>query len=288
MEDDSEGPVQLSFTVNQNTATLAPIDAATETALSAARNPDAEVDMSENDVDTIVLTAATVEKLVEKLTDGASQTGLLSFKLKNLTAVLDETALKAIQAQNNGADTTLRFVGITEDGLNDAQKAALADAELLGGVNASAEADGSPIHSFEGGRVTLTVPVKNGEGENVSIFFLGDEGTLARHATTVEKGIVRGIGDGEFAPLSEITREQLAVMLYNYAQYKGYRTDKTATLARFKDADEVSDWAKAAMKWSVNEKLFTGTDQQMLEPKAGATRAQAAKVFTDFREDFEL
>ena len=103
-----------------------------------------------------------------------------------------------------------------------------------------------------------------------------------------EVGIVQGTGDGLYAPLSEITREQLAVVLYNYAGYKGYRTDKLVSLGRFDDAGTLSDWATTAMQWAVNEKLFIGKDLQTLDPKGSATRGQTAKVLTFFRESFEL
>ena len=103
-----------------------------------------------------------------------------------------------------------------------------------------------------------------------------------------ENGIVQGMGDGIFNPNQEITREQLTQMLYNYAQFKHYDTTRSATLSRFADADQVSDWAKDALSWAVGEKLVNGFDTGDVKPGDGATRAQTAKVLTFFQESFTL
>ena len=64
-------------------------------------------------------------------------------------------------------------------------------------------------------------------------------------------GIVDGYGDGKFGPEDSITREQMAVLLYNYAKFKGYDMTATTDLTAFSDDEKVSDWAEYAMKLSL-------------------------------------
>jgi len=94
-------------------------------------------------------------------------------------------------------------------------------------------------------------------------------------------GIVEGY-DGKFAPNDAITREQLAVILYRYAKYKGYDVVNTRTdLGSFTDADKVSDWALAPMQWAVGNGLINGTNDA-LNCGGTATRAQTAAILHRF------
>ena len=101
-------------------------------------------------------------------------------------------------------------------------------------------------------------------------------------------GVVNGMGNGIFAPNVEISREQLAVMMYNYAVYKGYSVTRSADTSRFTDSADVSSWAQIAMSWAIGEKLFAGLDTSSLAPGDGATRAQTAKVLAYFLESFVI
>lgn len=75
----------------------------------------------------------------------------------------------------------------------------------------------------------------------------------------------------------QITREQMATMLYRYAQLKGYDVSVRADLGSFTDEASVSDWAKDAMQWAVGVGLIQGSDN-CLTPAAPATRAQVATI----------
>ena len=90
-------------------------------------------------------------------------------------------------------------------------------------------------------------------------------------AWAAEKGIAQGDG-GYFSPNTDITREQLAAILH---RYKGL-PDSTGSLAAFTDAGQVSDWAVAALNWTVQTGLITGINDTTLSPKTNATRAQFA------------
>ena len=95
-------------------------------------------------------------------------------------------------------------------------------------------------------------------------------------------GIVTGYEDGTFAPNQAITREQLAVILYRYAQFMKEDTTATAALDQFSDAASVGGYAADAMSWAVAEGIVTGMTDGTLSPKTGASRAQVAVMLVRF------
>ncbi len=101
-------------------------------------------------------------------------------------------------------------------------------------------------------------------------------------AWAYENKIVNGVGNNKFSPNTDITREQIAVILFNYARYKKADTSGTALLGRYADADGVSDWALDAMGWAVHSGLITGRTENTLEAAGNATRAEAATVIMRF------
>lgn len=90
--------------------------------------------------------------------------------------------------------------------------------------------------------------------------------------------IVNGYGDGRFGPEDSITREQLAAILYRYAEYKGYDVTGRADLSVYQDQDQVSSYAEEAMSWACEEKLFEGVGAALLSPATNSTRAQVATI----------
>ena len=93
-----------------------------------------------------------------------------------------------------------------------------------------------------------------------------------------QNGIVNGYGNNTFGPEDPITREQMALLLYNYVSYKGGDLTASADLSTFSDGDRVSDWAEQAMKWAVGEGLINGSNNS-LNPLGTATRAEVAQLF---------
>lgn len=104
-------------------------------------------------------------------------------------------------------------------------------------------------------------------------------------AWAAEHGIVSGVGGGAFTPGGTITREQLAVMLYRYAQYKGYDVSKTADLSGYADQDKLSDWAAQAVQWACGSGLMAGRSAAQLAPEGTLTRAEAATMLKAFCEN---
>lgn len=95
-----------------------------------------------------------------------------------------------------------------------------------------------------------------------------------------EVGITNGYKDGTFKPDEPVTREQFAVMLYRYSEYKKYdvSVDENVDLQKFSDAEDISDWAVEAMEWAYAEGIIEGFASSTLEPDGYATRAQAATM----------
>ena len=101
-------------------------------------------------------------------------------------------------------------------------------------------------------------------------------------AWAAANGIVKGMDAKTFAPMSPVTREQLAAMLFRYAVYNGMNAMTLAEyLGQFPDAGQVSDWAVSAMNWAVGQGLINGMDGK-LAPKGSATRAQTAAILARF------
>ena len=105
-----------------------------------------------------------------------------------------------------------------------------------------------------------------------------------------DKGIVSGYTNGCFGTSDKITREQLALMMYKYAQMKGYDTTADADiLSSFSDEAAISSWARGAIQWAASQGIMSGKGKgadgkPMLDPKGNATRAECAamikKLFT--------
>lgn len=99
-----------------------------------------------------------------------------------------------------------------------------------------------------------------------------------------QNGIVSGTSMTTFSPNTNITREQIAVILCKYAQYKGMNTLTLEQSLHADDADEISDYAVSAMNWSVGKGIITGKSESTLNPKDNATRAEIAAMLYKFIE----
>lgn len=93
-----------------------------------------------------------------------------------------------------------------------------------------------------------------------------------------ETGIINGTDKG-FEPNAPVTREQIATMLYRYANLIGLNTAARGELDGFTDGGDTASWAKDAMEWAVSVGLFRGDDTGALNPKGDATRAEVATLF---------
>lgn len=96
------------------------------------------------------------------------------------------------------------------------------------------------------------------------------------------EGIVNGFEDDTFRPNAPITREQMAAILYNYADYKGYDVSARADLSDYADAASISSWAEDVLAWANAEGLINGMTATTIDPQGATTRAQTAAMFERF------
>lgn len=104
-------------------------------------------------------------------------------------------------------------------------------------------------------------------------------------AWAAANSIVNGTSETTYAPLNNITREQMAAILYRYAQYKGYDVSGSADLSAFTDAASISDYAVSALQWAVDAGLINGKGNGILDPKGSATRAEVSAILSRFCEN---
>lgn len=97
-----------------------------------------------------------------------------------------------------------------------------------------------------------------------------------------ENGIVKGAGDGTYQPNGPLSREQIALMLYNYAAWLGLDTTPRSDLSTIPDGATVSAWASDAMSWAVAVGLFQGDQNGKLNPADSVTRSSVAVLLQRF------
>ena len=99
--------------------------------------------------------------------------------------------------------------------------------------------------------------------------------------------VVTGYSNGNFGPADKINREQMATMMYRYAQYKGYSLEGGVDYSQYEDAANVSDFAQEAMSWAVGNGIITGKyGETRLDPQGEASRAESATIIMRFIETF--
>lgn len=103
-------------------------------------------------------------------------------------------------------------------------------------------------------------------------------------AWAAEKGIVNGTTDTTFAPDTNISREQMAVIMQNYAKAMGYTVPKTREAVTFADNSSIGSWAKDAVKAMQMAGVLNGKDGNRFDPQGTATRAEVAAVLHRYVE----
>jgi hypothetical protein len=95
-------------------------------------------------------------------------------------------------------------------------------------------------------------------------------------------GLVNGYGEGVLGINEAITREQVMLILYSYAQQRGIDTNQVADISKYEDATSVSYYAVDAVKWGVANNLLRGYASTTLNPNGNATRAEIATLLRRF------
>ena len=94
--------------------------------------------------------------------------------------------------------------------------------------------------------------------------------------------VVEGVGGGLFAPDANITREQIAAMLFRYAAYKADDTARRGDVSAFSDAEQISPWAAEAFSWAAGMKIIHGMGDGAAAPQGISTRAQVAQMLLNY------
>ena len=99
--------------------------------------------------------------------------------------------------------------------------------------------------------------------------------------------IVNGVGNNEFAPNAEVTREQLIVILYRYAKYEKMKikVDGNSKLSNFEDYEDISEYSLTAFEWGYGKKIISGRTETTLNPKGTASRAEVATMLMRFESE---
>ena len=107
-------------------------------------------------------------------------------------------------------------------------------------------------------------------------------------ASDEEIGVINGYEDGNFGPNDNITREQIAVMMFRYAEYKGYDVTMKDDLSGFEDVSRVSAFAEKAIQWAVGAEMIKGEGKgEKLNPQGETSRAVCAAMMQRFIEKYE-
>jgi hypothetical protein len=101
-------------------------------------------------------------------------------------------------------------------------------------------------------------------------------------AWAAENRLVGGVGGGRFAPDANITRQDLAVILTRYAEYKGVTLAAIREYAAFSDDSDISDYAKMAVEACYRAGIISGKPGNLFDPKGTATRAEVAAMLHRF------
>lgn len=120
------------------------------------------------------------------------------------------------------------------------------------------------------------------EMDDTSVFTDVPRGQWYTQAITwaYEQGIITGYGSSRFGPQDNVTRQQLAAMLFRYAKTMDLDGGERASLSAYRDQGQVADWAREAFAWAVAKGHINGTSPTTLSPTGTATRAQCAAILT--------
>lgn len=157
-----------------------------------------------------------------------------------------------------------------------------------GMMNGTADNTFSPkANTTRGMVVTVLYRLENQPSTSAASFT--DVASGAYYANAVAwanaNGIVSGYGSGKFGPNNKVTREQLAAILYRYAQYKKYDVSGANSLDGYADAQSVSSYAVPALQWANAAGVVTGKSGSKLDPKGNAARAEVAAMLMRFCEN---
>lgn len=244
-----------------------------------------EIDVPENAETEVIISAENAEKVTKVI---------VTDKDGNVTEITDfEVTDKGIKISVSSDCTAVLSVDDSDaipqnktfDDVHSKDHWAKADVDYViakGLMNGVSENNFAPDDKLT--RAMLVTILYRNEGEpatNRSIPF-SDVDMSAYYANAViwaqQNGIVNGVTETEFAPENNITREQIASIMFRYAIYKGMETVTMEENLHFEDSSEISEYAVSAMNWALGNELMKGKTAATINPKDNATRAEIAAI----------
>ena len=240
-------------------------------------SPKGTVHVEKGDSKTYTITADKGYTIADVTVNGKSVGAVDSYTFKNVTS---NQTIHATFALENAAEQT-DFSDVSKsDWFYDAVQDAV-DMGLMAGVSANRF---DPKGTVTRAMAAQILYAREGKPAVSGAAAISDVPANAWFHDAMQwakaQGVIAGYPDGRMEPNAPVTREQLAVILHSCAQKKGMDVSKTADLAGYADAANVSVWAKDAMSWAVGSGLISGRSASTLAPAGSATRAECAVIFT--------
>lgn len=227
-----------------------------------------------------------------KETDSGKGTGGSSYSLEEKKNKRDDKADENneeeeednsdITAESNGGNNTSLLQNFEDVKLSDWFYSDVTKANAMGIMNGISDTKFNPNDYLTRGMAAVII--HNAEGspvyEGVAPFLdvTSDKYYSEAVAWAAEKRILNGYSEEIFAPEELITREQMAVALYNYAQLKGREINSFANLDIYSDMEDISYYAREAVSWAVGNGYLIGRENGVFDPKGSATRAEMASI----------
>ena len=203
-----------------------------------------------------------------------------------ILAVLPESTTP-VEPDDPTPASTGRYIDVKDDDWCKSFVDYVSDRGIMTGVTATTF---EPYSNLTRAQVATILYALEGKPENTTNAF-GDVAPTSWYYDPVNwcaaQGIVAGVGDGNYEPNRNVTREELATMLRSYAAYFGGDTTTTTDISSYNDAASVSSWAAEPVSWAVAKGLMSGRPGNLLAPQGTASRAEMAVMMKNFCETFE-
>ena len=248
------------------------------------------VTVNKNESKTFTITADEGYEIEDVIVNGESVGKVSEYTFEKVNAKAEITAkFKKIDAVPNPSDKpeptdwNNPFVDVSNnDWFYNSVKYAYENGLIYGVSNTEFAPDGDVT------RAMFVTVLYRTEGEpyaeNSSFVDVASDSYYANAVAWAEENkIVSGVSDTEFAPDMSITREQMAAIIYRYAEYKNCDITVNET-ANYVDSDSVSDYARNAVDWLSEQEIMSGNTDGTFAPQANSTRAQTAAVFMRINE----
>lgn len=190
------------------------------------------------------------------------------------------------ESGNNASEWKNPFVDVTENDWFCNSVKYVYESDLMNGVS---DTEFAPLSDVTRAMfVTVIYRMENEPPSEPASFGDVESGSYYEKAVAwaSANGIVLGVSENEFAPDENITREQIAAIMYRYAQYKGYDVSagETADILSYTDTENISEYAVPAVRYAVGSKLIKGKSDTTINPKDNATRAETAAILHRFNK----